>query len=177
MPICWKEEATGCNRNIEDTMQLLVHCPEATRTIGERLARCACAGDVLWLHGELGAGKTEMTRGIAAGLSSVDPVSSPSFSLIHEYHGGRLPLYHIDLYRLETDAALELGIEEYLEGDGLTVIEWGARLPDLFFADGIDVILEYCGENDERVVTVRARGKSGEHWLQRVEESGSWLTT
>jgi tRNA threonylcarbamoyladenosine biosynthesis protein TsaE len=151
-------------------MQRLVHSAEETRAIGEALGLSAAPGDVLWLHGSLGAGKTEMTKGIAAGLECDDPVSSPSFALIHEYHGGRLPLYHADLYRLETEAALDLGLEDYLEGDGVTVVEWGQRLPPDFFIDGIDIDLVNVDREDEREITLRPRGPAGEAWLARTLE-------
>lgn len=144
-----------------------VNSADETREFAARLARVALPGDVLWLHGDLGVGKTEMTKGIAAGLQATDPVSSPSFALIHEYRGGRLPLNHIDLYRLDSGPAQELGLEDYLEGDGLTVIEWGERLPANYFPDGIDITLSYCGENDQRVITVAARGTAGKAWWQR----------
>jgi len=147
-------------------MQRLTHSAEETRALGEALGRAALPGDVLWLHGELGAGKTEMTKGVAAGLECSDPVSSPSFALIHEYRGGRLPLFHVDLYRLETAAALDLGLEDYLEDEGVTVVEWGERLPVDFFPDGLDVELVTL-EEDARRITLRPRGSAGKAWLAR----------
>lgn len=147
-------------------MELITTDAAQTRAVGQKLAECAMAGAVLWLRGDLGAGKTELTNGVAAGLCCADPVSSPSFALIHEYTGGRLPLYHIDLYRLEGSAAEELGVEDYLEGDGLTVIEWGERLPPDYFPDGVDILLEYLGETDERKLTITPRGKCGEEWMR-----------
>ncbi|MHB0939563.1 MAG: tRNA (adenosine(37)-N6)-threonylcarbamoyltransferase complex ATPase subunit type 1 TsaE [Armatimonadota bacterium] len=151
-------------------MQRITHSAEETRELGEALGATAWPGDVLWLHGTLGAGKTEMTKGIAAGLGSRDPVSSPSFALIHEYQGGRLPLYHADLYRLETPAALDLGLEDYLEGEGVTVVEWGERLPDDFFPDGLDVELETLENEEARRITLTPRGPAGEAWLKRMAE-------
>ncbi len=150
-------------------MELIATDAAQTRAVGERLAACAVAGAVLWLRGDLGAGKTELTKGMAAGLRCADPVSSPSFALIHEYTGGRLPLYHIDLYRLEGNAAEELGVEDYLEGDGVTVIEWGERLPPDYFPDGIEILLEYRGESDERKLTITPRGEMGRVWLEAAE--------
>lgn len=151
-------------------MQRILHSAEETRALGAALARAAKPGDVLWLHGDLGAGKTEMTKGIAEGLAAADPVSSPSFALIHEYLGGRLPLYHIDLYRLDGGSAQDLGLDEYLEGDGVTVIEWGERLPANYFPDGIDITLAYIGEDsDRRGVTLEPRGPRGAAWLVQVK--------
>jgi len=147
-------------------MQRLTHSAEETRALGDALGRAALPGDVLWLHGELGAGKTEMTKGVAAGLGCSDPVSSPSFALIHEYRGGRLPLFHVDLYRLETAAALDLGLEDYLEDEGVTVVEWGERLPVDFFPDGLDVELVTL-EEDARRITPCPRGPAGKAWLAR----------
>jgi tRNA threonylcarbamoyladenosine biosynthesis protein TsaE len=149
-------------------MELATHNAEETRGLGAALARAARAGDVLWLHGELGAGKTELTKGVATGLGAADPVSSPSFALLHEYLGGRLPLYHADLYRLDAGAALDLGLEEYIEGDGLTVIEWGERLPAGTFRDGLDLILDATDE-DTRQITLTPRGPTGEAWLAQSQ--------
>ena len=150
-------------------MLRIVESAEETRALGAALGRTATPGDVLWLHGELGAGKTEMTKGIAAGLGATAPVSSPSFALIHEYPGGRLPLFHIDLYRLDTASALDLGLEDYLEDEGVTVIEWGERLPPDFFPDGIDITLEFIDTGDARRIMLQPRGAMGAAWLKRIE--------
>jgi tRNA threonylcarbamoyladenosine biosynthesis protein TsaE len=151
-------------------MERQTQAADETRAVGAALGRAARAGDVLWLHGDLGAGKTELTKGVAAGLACTDPVSSPSFALIHEYHGGRLPLFHIDLYRLDTPAAEDLGLEDYLEDDGVTVIEWGERLPGGYFDDGIDVTLAYVdAESDARRLTLAPCGPLGTAWLARTE--------
>jgi len=100
--------------------------PRETRSLGEALGRHVCAGELIALVGELGSGKTLLVGGLARGLG-VDPaahVSSPTFTIVHRYLG-RLPLYHIDLYRIDTpEALLTLGLEEYLEGDGVCAVEW-----------------------------------------------------
>ena len=145
---------------------------DETRAFGQALGAAARAGDILWLHGELGAGKTELTKGVAAGVHAVDPVSSPSFALIHEYRGGRLPLFHIDLYRLDTSSALELGLEDYLEDDGVTVIEWGERLPARYYPDGVDLFLEPLELDTARRMHCAPRGPAGAAWLARLRDFG-----
>ena len=102
---------------------------DETAAIAQRLAATLASGDVLLLSGNLGAGKTAFTRGLAAGLG-IDPgeVSSPTFTLVHEYRGGRLALYHVDLYRLDRAAAEDLGLEEMGVADGVLAIEWPDRL-------------------------------------------------
>ena len=98
------------------------------RALGATLRR----GDVLGLCGDLGAGKTHFVKGLAAALGASADVTSPTFTLIHEYIGGRLPLYHFDFYRLDDeDDALKIGLDEYLDGDGICVIEWADKFPDL----------------------------------------------
>ncbi len=112
---------------------IISHDPRETFEIGRRLGAELVRGDVLALAGDLGAGKTHLTKGIAAGLGVLgEEVTSPTFTLIHEYPGGRLPLYHVDLYRLETAAeALDLGLDDYLAGDGVTVLEWADKFAEL----------------------------------------------
>ena len=111
---------------------IISHSPEETFAIGQRFAATLRRGDVLALCGDLGAGKTHFVKGLAAGLGATGEVTSPTFTLIHEYHGGALSLYHVDFYRLEeTGEALNIGIEEYLEGDGITAIEWADKFAEL----------------------------------------------
>ncbi len=89
-------------------------------------------GDVLALCGDLGAGKTHFVKGVAAGIGADASVTSPTFTLIHEYLGGRLPVYHFDFYRLEDeDEAIKIGLDEYLDGDGICLIEWADKFPGL----------------------------------------------
>jgi tRNA threonylcarbamoyladenosine biosynthesis protein TsaE len=107
------------------------HSPAETEALGECWGRTAKHGLVLALSGDLGAGKTQLVKGIARGLATVARVHSPTFTLINEYGGGRLKLFHLDLYRLENAAQiLSAGIEEYLSPDGMAVIEWAERLED-----------------------------------------------
>lgn len=103
-----------------------------TRSFGRALAKKLSPGQVLALTGELGAGKTCLAQGIAAGLGVGNAVASPTFTLIAEHRGRKLPFYHIDLYRLDSPAqVLAIGIEEYLDSDGITVIEWAEKISDL----------------------------------------------
>jgi tRNA threonylcarbamoyladenosine biosynthesis protein TsaE len=105
---------------------------EETVAVGCRYGHDAGKGDVFALSGDLGAGKTQFVKGFVAGLESSADVTSPTFVLIHEYGGGRLPVYHFDFYRLENrDAILRLGFDEYIFGDGVSLIEWADRHPDL----------------------------------------------
>ena len=128
---------------------------EETERIGQRLGATLNAGEVLLLYGELGAGKTAFTRGLARGLGApADEVTSPTFTLVQEYRG-RLTLYHVDLYRLDEREVDDLGLEELVLGDGVVAIEWAERWrerPD----DVIEVRLEYAGEDRRRVAISRA---------------------
>ena len=105
------------------------HSPAETEALGEKFGRAAQRGQVIALSGDLGAGKTQFVRGLARGLEIPARVHSPTFTLVNEYGGGRLKLFHLDLYRLETAAQIvSAGIEEFLQPDGVAVIEWAERL-------------------------------------------------
>ena len=126
-----------------------------TRLLGEQLAERLQAGDVVVLEGELGAGKSELARGIARGLGVSETVTSPSFTILNVYESGKIPLYHFDWYRLENEEELyELGMDEYLGGDGIAVVEWAERCPDAVPDGAIRIRLEVTGEN-EREIAVR----------------------
>jgi tRNA threonylcarbamoyladenosine biosynthesis protein TsaE len=104
------------------------HSPSETEALGEAWGRAAQSGLVIGLSGDLGAGKTQFVKGIARGLGISERVHSPTFALVNIYAGGRLALFHLDLYRLETrEQILSAGLEEYLTPDGVTVIEWAER--------------------------------------------------
>jgi tRNA threonylcarbamoyladenosine biosynthesis protein TsaE len=105
---------------------------EATIAFGRTYAATVLKGDLLALTGDLGAGKTHFVQGLAAGLGHEDPVTSPTFTLVHEYMSGRWPLFHFDFYRLKTEAEVrEIGFDEYLDGGGIIAIEWADKFPDL----------------------------------------------
>ncbi len=104
------------------------HSPAETQALGEEWGRAATSGLVIGLSGDLGAGKTQFVKGLARGLGYAGRVQSPSFGLVNVYTGGRLPLFHLDLYRLETPAqVIAAGLEDYLEPEGVAVIEWAER--------------------------------------------------
>ena len=105
------------------------HSPAETGSLGERWGRAAQRGLVIGLSGDLGAGKTQFVKGIARGLGITARVHSPTFTLVNEYGGGRLRLFHLDLYRLETRGQMvSAGLEEFLQPDGVTVIEWAEKM-------------------------------------------------
>ena len=124
-----------------------------TSAVGRLLARSLSAGSIVLLSGDLGAGKTTFVRGLAEGLD-VDPedVSSPTFTLIQEYRGGRLPLHHVDLYRLRDVEVEDLGLDELMDDGGVTVIEWPDRLPR-GFSEAVHVHLEH-GDGDTRIIRI-----------------------
>ena len=125
---------------------------EETLKFGEQLATALHHGDVLALSGDLGAGKTVLIKGIARGLGITQDVTSPTFTLVHEYPGGRLPLFHVDLYRLDTiDQALAIGIEEYLNGAGVTAIEWAEKIDPLLPPRATRIRMESIAENVRRI--------------------------
>ncbi len=144
---------------------------EETVSIGRQLGRFLTPGMVLGLCGDLGAGKTCMAKGIAAGLGiAPETVTSPTFTLVAEHYRGRIPLYHIDLYRLEGVEVEELGYEEYLFGQGVAVIEWFPFLSN----DVRDLIEEYlllsieCGEGDARTVILTPYGERYEQLVAHL---------
>jgi len=134
------------------------HSPQETRALGRKLAEALTAGDVLLLWGDLGAGKSEMTRGIAEGLGVTATVTSPSFTILNVYDEGRVPLYHFDWYRLESAEELyEMGMDEYLGGDGVAVVEWPSQCPDAIPETCLSVKIEPVGE-EEREITLIPEG-------------------
>jgi len=152
-------------------VDLVSHSSLHTERIGERLARLAQPGDVFALWGELGAGKTQLTKGVASGLGlEGGVVSSPTFIILHEHFGGRMPLFHLDLYRLEGQDLGSTGWEETLEGGGITVIEWPDRAGDELPEDRVDVHLEHIAETKRRVV-LSATGPRSAELLKGFHES------
>lgn len=146
---------------------MLTNSPAETRALGEHLAQYLRPGDVLLLWGDLGAGKSELTRGIAGGLGVTSPVTSPSFTILNVYDEGRVPLYHFDWYRLNSvDELYEMGMDEYLGGDGVAVVEWPSQCPEAIPETHLSIRLTPVGEN-ARDVTLTPMGDFRDLPLER----------
>jgi tRNA threonylcarbamoyladenosine biosynthesis protein TsaE len=148
------------------TRELETASPEETEALGRALGRTAQGGELLGLVGELGAGKTCLVRGLASGVGA-DPeeVHSPTFITATEHHGGRLPLYHIDLYRLEGALGDALFLREVLYGEGVAAVEWFERLLPVAGDEYLLISLRY-GTGDRRSIHLTARGPRHERWLE-----------
>ena len=142
--------------------------PQETEALGARLGAQLRSGDVVALSGELGAGKTVFTRGLAEGAGAGGHVASPTFTLIREYHG-RVTVFHADLYRLDTPAQLvDIGLEEILDDDGVTVIEWAEKARHLLPAEYLWIEFRFTAQDEERVIEFRPRGPSYEAIVARL---------
>jgi len=132
-------------------MQIISKSPEQTQQIGKQLGQLAKPGDVMLFTGDLGAGKTCLTQGIAWGLDIDEFAASPSFTIMRE-HYGRLPLYHVDFYRLDSiEDIYDLGIDDYLFGKGLCAIEWAEKGMELMPEERLLIEIEYVSENERRL--------------------------
>lgn len=148
----------------------------ATRGLGRVLGALVEAGDVILLSGDLGAGKTQLTKGIAEGMGVSASVPSPTFNILL-VHQGRIPLYHFDLYRLEHEDQLEdIDYFATLEADGVAVVEWGDRFPGARPSDGVNVVI-HVEDSGMRTLSLEALGERGgrliETWCAAAEEGGS----
>ena len=131
-----------------------------TRALGEKLGREAKAGDIFLLEGDLGVGKTVLAKGVAVGLGISEPITSPTFTIVHEYEG-RLPLYHFDVYRIgDPDEMLDIGFDEYLFGAGVCLIEWPSRVEELIPETAVKVTIEKDPAQgmDYRRITIEGEG-------------------
>ena len=126
-----------------------------TRALGLKIADALEPGDIVALIGDLGTGKTALTKYIAEGLGVSEEISSPTFTIVKEYRSGRLPLYHFDVYRLGSgDELMDTGAEDYLDGDGVCVIEWADIVSDVLPADCLAVRLDYGANEGERIAAI-----------------------
>lgn len=147
------------------TYQFRSEQPEQTKEFAKRLASFLKAGDVIALEGDLGAGKTTFTKGLAEGLGITRNVNSPTFTIIKEYQG-RLPLYHMDVYRVE-DAFEDLGFEEYFEGNGVTVVEW-AHLIEAQLPKDLLLLQLYLDDNGARKIVAEPKGERYEELCKEI---------
>ena len=132
-------------------MQFITHSPEETEEVGAALGAILSAGTILAYTGDLGAGKTAFTRGLAKGLGCTDMVTSPTYTIVNEYVSGRLPLFHFDMYRLHSsDDLFDIGWEDYLDRNGICAVEWSENVADAM-ENAIVVTIEKLGEDTRRI--------------------------
>lgn len=130
-----------------------------TTELAAKLAKWLKPGDLILLEGDLGAGKTTFTKGLASGLGIKRIIKSPTYTIIREYLEGRLPLYHMDVYRLEETGGTDLGLEEYFEGDGVSIVEWAKFIPEDLPTEYLQIKLQPSGEGlVERDISFKATG-------------------
>lgn len=128
---------------------------QETKAFGEELGRTVQPGKVIALIGDLGTGKTTLTKSIAEGLGITDIITSPTFNIVKEYDSGRIPLYHFDVYRIaDPDEMFELGYEEYFYGKGVCVIEWADIIEDLIPEDAMTIRISRGATDDERIYEI-----------------------
>lgn len=151
-------------------LKLNSHSPEQTQRLGDNLGRLAQRGDIFLLTGDLGTGKTCLVQGIAHGLGIEEYAFSPSFVIVREYHG-RLPLYHVDLYRLDCiEEIADLGLNDYLYGDGVCVVEWAEKGIELLPPENLLIQLYYVPDCDtDRAISLKAEGKRYLDLIERVQ--------
>ena len=132
-------------------MEFITNSPIETEKVGEALGKVLKPGSILAYEGDLGAGKTAFTRGLARGLGYNEPVTSPTYTIVNEYLGGRLPLFHFDMYRLASAEDLwDIGWEDYLERGGVCAVEWSENVREAM-EDAITVRIEKLGEDSRRI--------------------------
>ena len=140
-------------------MEYCSNSAEETEALGAELAVRLRPGDVVAYTGDLGAGKTAFTRGIARGLGIPEGVTSPTFTIVNEYEGGRLPLFHFDMYRLgSADDLFDIGWEDFLRRGGICAVEWSETVQEALDADTIYVDIRRGAEDNQRVLTIRGPG-------------------
>ena len=137
-------------------MQITTHSADETQALGKKLAESLRPGDVIAYFGDLGAGKTAFTRGIAEGLGVSEQVTSPTYTIVNEYLSGRLPLFHFDMYRLgSSDELFDIGWEDYLARGGVCAVEWSENVADAIPPDAVRVAIERApGGDDCRRITI-----------------------
>ena len=136
-------------------MEVISNSPQETEALGEKLAARLAPGDIIAFSGDLGAGKTAFTRGLAKGLGIEERVTSPTFTIVNEYEGGRLPLFHFDMYRLgSSDELFDIGWEDYLARGGVCAVEWSEIVDDALDGGVIRVDIRRGAEDTQRIITI-----------------------
>ena len=133
----------------------IIENQQETKAFGLELAKTLKPGDIIALIGDLGTGKTTLTKSIAEGLGITEMITSPTFTILHEYHEGRLPLYHFDVYRInDVEEMFELGYEEYFFGKGVCVVEWADLIMEVIPKEATVIRMEYGSEENQRIYHV-----------------------
>ena len=147
------------------------HTEEDTKQLAHLLAGMATAGAVIALDGELGAGKTSFSKAFAASLGVEGNVNSPTFTIIKEYEGDKLPFYHMDVYRISMEEADELGLDDYFFGKGVTIVEWASLITELLPQNRLELYIEYIDETRRRIA-LKAYGAPYTDWCLAVQQMG-----
>ncbi|MFI3313017.1 MAG: tRNA (adenosine(37)-N6)-threonylcarbamoyltransferase complex ATPase subunit type 1 TsaE [Eubacteriales bacterium] len=141
-------------------MEFRTNCPEESEALGERLAHKLEPGMIVAYYGDLGAGKTAFTRGLARGLGITAQVTSPTYTIVNEYLGGNMPLFHFDMYRLTcADDLFDIGWDDYLERGGVCAVEWSENVEEALMDAVVVDIRKVPEDNDTRLITVKGRGE------------------
>ena len=142
-------------------MEFYTASAQETEQLGQRLGQRLKPGAVIAYSGDLGAGKTAFTRGLARGLGIEDPITSPTYTIVNEYTGGRLPLFHFDMYRLgSSDELFDIGWEDYVNRGSVCAVEWSENVEDAFYGDEVVVRFEKLGPTTRRIIITEGSGKS-----------------
>ncbi len=149
----------------------MAHTREDTARLAQLLAAMTGPGTVIALDGDLGAGKTFFSQAYAAALGITETVNSPTFTIIKEYESGRLPLYHMDVYRLSVDEADELGLDDYFYGAGASVVEWASLIRELLPPERLELYIELAGDQARRI-RVAGRGGRYAEWCRQLAGTG-----
>ncbi|WP_297518019.1 tRNA (adenosine(37)-N6)-threonylcarbamoyltransferase complex ATPase subunit type 1 TsaE [uncultured Clostridium sp.] len=142
-------------------MEFIVNTLKDTMSIGKQLGKLASKGDIICLTGDLGTGKTHMSKGIAEGLGIAEHITSPTFNIVNEYHSGRLTLYHFDVYRVnDPDEIYAIGFDEYIFGEGVSLIEWANYIEELIPNEYLYINIKKIPEKGEnfRKITIESYG-------------------
>jgi tRNA threonylcarbamoyladenosine biosynthesis protein TsaE len=145
---------------------------DETENLAKQLSLFLTPGAVLTLDGDLGAGKTRFSQGLARAMGITEIVNSPTFTIIKEYEGAHLPFYHMDVYRITQDEAENLGLNEYFYGQGVTLIEWSNRIENLLPGERLSLTIEHLGEQ-ERLFRIVPHGEMYLNWCRKMKENGT----